>query len=408
MNFLLPTVFDSLERFQSWFDFDEKSLENSEGVMHVLQQEQEHSVITKLHEILRPFVLRRVKSEVLVDLPGKKEFIVYTQLQPLQEEYYTKLLKKELDVRNDTGGSLQNMLMQLRKVCNHPYLIQEPVDPVTGELVTDDRIISSCGKLTLLDRMLPRLLAEKHKILIFSQMRKVLDILDDYLVYKGLEGQYCRIDGMVPQDERQQQIDRFQEDPECVVFLLSTRAGGLGINWTAADTVIIYDSDWNPHQDSQAQDRCHRYGQKNEVRVYRFITPDTIEINMLARATSKRKLEEIVITEAKLDDRTHNKTIGSGTQLKTVSTKKSKLARALLSIFETSKDEDAKVPTSADPVVNDARKAQTGQESFSEQHMLTLLDRTPTGKDAAPAELLVVPGLFREVRAGASAIGGIQ
>ncbi|GBG69087.1 hypothetical protein CBR_g3785 [Chara braunii] len=152
-----------------------------------------------------------------------------------------------------------------------------------------------CGKLALLDRLLVRLKEAKHKVLIFSQMTRMLDILDYYLDEKGHHP--CRLDGQVRQEVRQQQIADFNSKPETFVFLLSTRAGGLGINLTAADTVIIYDSDWNPHQDMQAMDRCHRIGQTKPVHVYRLATSQSVEGRMLAVAGNKLKLEKVVITK---------------------------------------------------------------------------------------------------------------
>jgi len=180
---------------------------------------------------------------------------------------------------------MQNSLMQLRKVCNHPYLIHEPAAE-EGDPETTEEIVTCCAKMRLLDRMLKRLLKEKHKMLIFSQMTKMLDIIQDYCTMRGWK--VCRIDGSMSADERQENMDRFQRPgSKYSIFLLSTRAGGLGVNLTAADTCFIYDSDWNPHQDSQAQDRCHRFGQTEKVMIYRFITPNSVESQLLKRASSK-------------------------------------------------------------------------------------------------------------------------
>lgn len=298
LNFLLPDIFDSLERFESWFNFDENCILDTQVQETIVQQEREHQVISKLHEILRPFVLRRIKSEALAgQLPDKVEFVVYCPLTAQQKSFYQAILDgkaKEFFGKTHAGGGLKNMLMQLRKVCNHPYLLREPEDD-NGELTTDERIVEWCGKMKLLDVMLTKLKKNGHKVLIFSQMTNFLNVLEDYLVHRGLT--YCRIDGAVEAKDRQRQILHFNKTEDCFCFLLSTRAGGLGINLTAADTVIIYDSDWNPHQDDQAQDRCHRIGQTREVRVYRFITPNSVEVNMLRRANSKRKLDQLVIAK---------------------------------------------------------------------------------------------------------------
>lgn len=155
---------------------------------------------------------------------------------------------------------LQNMIMQLRKAANHPYLFDWPVIPGTDTYLVDSSIVNVSGKMLILERLLPALFENNHKVLLFSQFTTMLDIIEDWAT--RLHGwNCCRIDGGVNQEERQQQIQAFNKNKEYKLFLLSTRAGGLGINLTAADTVIIYDSDWNPQQDLQAQDRAHRIGQ---------------------------------------------------------------------------------------------------------------------------------------------------
>nr|ACF22729.1 putative SWI/SNF related protein [Brachypodium distachyon] len=185
--------------------------------------------------------------------------------------------------------------MQLRKCCNHPYLFKgaEPGPPYT----TGDHLIESAGKMVLLDKLLPKLKARSSRVLIFSQMTRLLDILEDYLMYKGY--QYCRIDGSTGGDDCDAFIEAFNKpESEKFIFLLSTRAGGLGINLTTADIVIIYDSDWNPQVDLQAQDRAHRIGQKKEVQVFRFCTEDTIEEKVIERAYKKLVLDALVIQQA--------------------------------------------------------------------------------------------------------------
>ena len=205
--------------------------------------------------------------------------------------------KKQIEEEIVIGTrTFQNALMQLRKICNHPYLMQYPVDQ-RGDLVVDERIVSSCGKMAILDQLLVPLLKNGHKILIFSQMTKLLDVLELYVEWK--KWKYFRIDGKVSQSDRASQIKEFNETNKSCLFLLSTRAGGLGINLTAADTVIIYDSDWNPQVDLQAQDRCHRIGQSRPVNVIRLATKDSVEVKILQRAEQKRNLERIVIYREK-------------------------------------------------------------------------------------------------------------
>jgi SWI/SNF-related matrix-associated actin-dependent regulator of chromatin subfamily A member 5 len=192
---------------------------------------------------------------------------------------------------------LLNIVMQLRKCCNHPYLFNgaEPGPPYTN----DEHLVYNSGKMVLLDKLLPRLRAQGSRVLIFSQMTRVLDILEDYLVLRDYR--YCRIDGSTSGDSREDQLDEYNApNSEKFVFLLSTRAGGLGINLYTADIVILYDSDWNPQMDLQAQDRAHRIGQKKEVKIYRFCTEGTVEEKIIERAESKLHLDALVIQQGRL------------------------------------------------------------------------------------------------------------
>ena len=200
------------------------------------------------------------------------------------------------------GKALGNPMMQLRLVCNSPHNFYNPW--ATGEPI-DETLVSSSGKMLLLDRLLPGLFARGHKVLIFSQFKTSLDILEDYS--RHLRGwNVCRIDGSVHQVERRDQIKQFNEDPEYKLFLLSTRAGGQGINLASADTVILFDSDWNPQQDLQAQDRAHRIGQTRPVVVFRLATKGTVEEKLLLDADAKRRLEKIVIKKGGLHQKLHN------------------------------------------------------------------------------------------------------
>ena len=183
--------------------------------------------------------------------------------------------------------------MQLRLVCNSPHNFYNPWSSDSG-LEVDESLVSSSGKMLLLDRLLPSLFERGHKVLIFSQFKTQLDILEDY-ARELRKWNVCRIDGSVAQDDRRQQIKEFNENPKFKLFLLSTRAGGQGINLASADTVILFDSDWNPQQDLQAQDRAHRIGQKNPVVIYRLATKGTVEEDLLLSADAKRRLEKLVI-----------------------------------------------------------------------------------------------------------------
>ncbi|ORY81644.1 hypothetical protein LY90DRAFT_375786, partial [Neocallimastix californiae] len=404
LNFILPTIFDDLDLFQSWFDFSDLNSEGGES--RILDQEEKESVITNLHHILKPFLLRRLKTEVEKELPKKREYLLTAPLTPKQITYYRAALNGHEALRNEilkkythTNGlennndinnkdyhytrrsnsvvnygddnltdnkyfkklmnengdnndnntvnntnnnnntnndnssnntmndinsvnssnivndniksdeskkavnkikhlKLQNLLMQLRKICNHPYLMlydkedfpKKEDNLKEGELPD---IVASSGKMIMLHRLLPALIKEDHKVLIFTQMTRMMDILEEWFEnYLGIT--YSRIDGSVPFEQREIEIRKFN-DPECKVFLLSTRAGGLGINLTAADTVIIYDSDWNPQMDLQAQDRCHRIGQTKPVIVYRLVSSGSAEKKILEKANAKKKLEKLVI-----------------------------------------------------------------------------------------------------------------
>ncbi|XP_020589471.1 probable chromatin-remodeling complex ATPase chain isoform X1 [Phalaenopsis equestris] len=285
LNFLLPEIFSSAETFDQWFQI---SGEND-------QQE----VVQQLHKVLRPFLLRRLKSDVEKGLPPKKETILKVGMSQMQKQYYRALLQKDLEVINAGGERkrLLNIAMQLRKCCNHPYLFQgaEPGPPYT----TGEHLITNAGKMVLLDKLLPKLKERDSRVLIFSQMTRLLDILEDYLIFRGYK--YCRIDGNTGGEERDVSIEAFNRPgSEKFVFLLSTRAGGLGINLATADVVILYDSDWNPQVDLQAQDRAHRIGQLKEVQVFRFCTEYTIEEKVIERAYKKLALDALVIQQGRL------------------------------------------------------------------------------------------------------------
>ncbi|XP_069316089.1 lymphoid-specific helicase isoform X5 [Eulemur rufifrons] len=305
--------------------------------------------------ILTPFLLRRLKSDVALEVPPKREVVVYAPLSKKQEIFYTAIVNRtiasmfgsseketveasptgrpkrrtrksinyskiddfpneleklisqiqpEVDrertvvevnipIESEVDLKLQNIMMLLRKCCNHPYLIEYPIDPVTQEFKVDEELVTNSGKFLILDRMLPELKKRGHKVLLFSQMTRMLDILMDYCHHRNFN--FSRLDGSMSYSEREENMHNFNTDPDVFIFLVSTRAGGLGINLTAADTVIIYDSDWNPQSDLQAQDRCHRIGQTKPVVVYRLVTANTIDQKIVERAAAKRKLEKLII-----------------------------------------------------------------------------------------------------------------
>ena len=429
LHFLLPEVFNDLDSFERWFDFSSVLEEKNEEVDGKANK-RKNNLVSTMHAILKPFLLRRVKTDVETSLPPKREYILYAPLTAEQKDIYKEILAgtartyledkaveriearsrtaslkrkaedsgrttpvkatktnradtpatdasragtpgsvmstastrrgrkvgrrnyeeigdrdfnnrlkqieqgEDADVNGNNQSSeeadseeealqarsktlklakqeiankkLQNPIMQARLACNSPHNFYWPFssgDPdIDGDLdlpELDETLVTASGKLLLLDTLLPHLLQRDHKILIFSQFKTTLDILEAYCA-ELRSWPVCRIDGSIAQDDRYEQITSFNSPKsEHKVFLLSTRAGGQGINLAAADTVILFDSDWNPQQDLQAMDRAHRIGQTRPVIVYRFATRGTVEETLLLKADSKRRLEKLVIQKGK-------------------------------------------------------------------------------------------------------------
>ncbi|GCE98015.1 putative ATPase [Zygosaccharomyces mellis] len=352
LNFIMPDVFADFEIFNKWFDFKSLDLESSsKKLSKVINDELEKNLITNLHTILKPFLLRRMKNVVLAGiLPPKREYLINCQLTPIQKKFYkmglTGKLKKTIfkemvksfftlnteyvgQVSNRsirdfisyklegspveevpavlqnmdklymehlsksfTNIKLQNMMIQLRQVVDSTFLFYFPF--IHPEDLTLDALLDSSGKLQVLQKLVLPLVEKGHKVLIFSQFIQMLDLLEDWCELNSLDA--LRIDGSVNNDSRREQLEKFdRKTSKEKVFLLSTRAAGLGINLAAADTVVLFDSDWNPQVDLQAMDRCHRIGQTKPVIVYRLCCDNTVEHVILTRATSKRRLEKLVI-----------------------------------------------------------------------------------------------------------------
>ncbi|KAI2623059.1 SNF2 family N-terminal domain-containing protein [Hypomontagnella submonticulosa] len=458
LHFLMPETFLDWEAFEVWFDFSD--LQDEEGTTQFIEDKESQDLVSKIHKVLQPLLLRRIKADVANYLPKKREYVLYAPMTKEQTDLYNvisdkksdtraylenKVVERLTETRNTPNGSrrssrqssraasvhsaqlpsppatnafsmmmgkkggsalkatakdsspasqtrvaskrkapptsenpspksskssrqstpasgtrtrsrrgrasykvaddseddkldddefeaklaaelaaedesdddlrdeeeteraatlelaklqmaekkLGNPIMQLRLACNSPHNFYNPWAYDDG-IPVDESIVTASGKMLLLDRLLPELFERGHKVLIFSQFKTQLDILHDYCA--GLrKWNVCRIDGGVSQEERRQQIKEFNEDPDFKIFLLSTRAGGQGINLASADTVILFDSDWNPQQDLQAQDRCHRIGQTRPVVVFRLATKGTVEEDLLMSADAKRRLEKLVI-----------------------------------------------------------------------------------------------------------------
>ncbi|XP_078252560.1 chromodomain-helicase-DNA-binding protein 1 isoform X1 [Rhinoraja longicauda] len=281
LHFIMP------EKFSSWEIFEE---EHGKG---------REVGFASLHRELEPFLLRRVKKDVEKSLPAKVEQILRVEMSAVQKQYYKWILTRNYKAlskgrKGSTSGFL-NVMMELKKCCNHCYLIKFPEEnELYNRQEALQHLIRSSGKLILLDKLLCRLKERGHRVLIFSQMVRMLDILAEYLKCR----QFCfqRLDGSIKGELRKQALDHFNaETSDDFCFLLSTRAGGLGINLASADTVVIFDSDWNPQNDLQAQARAHRIGQKKQVNIYRLVTKGTVEEEIIERAKKKMVLDHLVI-----------------------------------------------------------------------------------------------------------------
>ncbi|KAJ3154445.1 hypothetical protein HDU89_008515 [Geranomyces variabilis] len=350
LNFVEPRLFADRLAFEQSFDV---AIDSSDANAETNQQHQ-LDLVAQLHEILKPFLLRRLKSEVELNLPPKRIEIVWCPMTDSQRRLYAAILKGELrdaigemllgeavpkkqllekrarskttyvewneddepdaDLIEDGDGTdeqpqepaaiqakneeekrnvvnhvlraqnLQSPTVQLRKVCNHPHLFN----------LHDLDVVQASGKMMILDRLLPALFARGHRVLIFSQMSRMLGVLADWCT-DVKEWKFCYLDGASSLDERKEEIARFETDISIPLFFLTTRAGGQGINLTAADTVVMFDSDWNWQADAQAMDRAHRIGQTKPVIVYRLVTRGTVEERVMGLADGKRRLGEVVV-----------------------------------------------------------------------------------------------------------------
>jgi len=447
LNFILPDIFHDLELFQKWFDFSSLNTLSAsvtdDKTKKLIDSQIQEGLVNNLHTILKPFLLRRLKKNVIKNLPPKREYIVYGTLTSKQSELYKdalfkslkksvmkfaiqehievkklKFSKKDIDeflynrsdsdyitfdeeslnddqrtlrsemqekleikkraktTRKDVqlanlwselskyvdAKNLQNLMMQLRLICNSPYLFYFPWESEAE--MNLHKLLENSSKLQLLNQLVPKLISKGHKVLIFSQFTKMLDLIEDWCELTGIE--VSRLDGSVNQQDREIEISSFNNNDEVKVFLLSTRAGGLGLNLTKADSVIIFDSDWNPQVDLQAMDRVHRIGQTKPVIIYRFVVANTIEQVILAKADSKRKLEKLVIQLGKFESlqrliKTDNQLAFSSNKKET-SKENNQLAKELNALFE-----DNRFKTNGH-VINDS--------NLSELELDALMDRS--------------------------------
>jgi ATP-dependent helicase STH1/SNF2 len=312
LNFILPHIFNSSKTFDEWFN---APFANT-GEKVELNEEETLLIIRRLHKVLRPFLLRRLKKDVESELPDKVEKIIKCPMSALQQRLYSMITQRNrLSLQNSQTDPntrktvairrLNNTVMQLRKICNHPFVFEEVERQINPGSINNENLFRSAGKFELLQRILPKFYKTGHRVLIFFQMTQIMTIFEDFLLMQGYK--YLRLDGSTKAEDRSDLLKKFnQPDSPYFIFMLSTRAGGLGLNLQTADTVIIFDSDWNPHQDLQAQDRAHRIGQTKEVRIFRLITVDSVEEYILERAQFKLNLDGKVIQAGKFDQKSTN------------------------------------------------------------------------------------------------------
>lgn len=303
-------VQNNLGELSALFDFLKPGVVNIDENMD-LTTEAASAKIAQLTEDIKPYMLRRTKQKVEKDLPPKTEKIIRVELSDIQLEYYKNILTKNYAALNQGAKgqkqSLLNIMMELKKASNHPFMFPSAEDRLVPDGARREEVlralVTSSGKMMLLDQLLTKLKRDGHRVLIFSQMVRMLDILGDYMDYRGHA--YQRLDGTIAAAPRRIAIDHFNApDSTDFCFLLSTRAGGLGINLMTADTVIIFDSDWNPQADLQAMARAHRIGQVKPVSVYRLVSKETVEEEILERARNKLMLEFLTIQRGVTDKET--------------------------------------------------------------------------------------------------------
>ncbi|KAI9750170.1 MAG: hypothetical protein M4579_006581 [Chaenotheca gracillima] len=270
--------------------------------------------VSELHNLIRPFFLRRTKVQVLDFLPPLAQIIVPVSMSIVQKKLSKSILSKNTQLikaifgthmqqlKQAERGNLNNLLMQLRKCLCHPFVYSQAIEEQNVNAAVSHRnLVDASPKLQLLEIMLPKLKERGHRVLIFSQFLDMLDIIEDFL--DGLNLKFDRLDGSIGSLQKQKRIDAFNApNSELFAFLLSTRAGGVGINLATADTVIIMDPDFNPHQDIQALSRAHRIGQKKKVLVFQMMTRDSAEEKMMQVGRKKMALDHVLIEQMDAED----------------------------------------------------------------------------------------------------------
>jgi len=281
LNFIIPDIFKSAESFMEWFEGPFSGDINFNAV-------EKEAVLDRLHRVLRPFVLRRTKTEVLKELVGKQEIVVSVPLSGPQKAMYDQIEKFNGFRIHDKQKRYDNASNEFKKIATHPWIYRKDEYEITNDIITVS------GKFVFLDRLIPKMHEFGHRMLFFCQSTRIMDLLSEYLDYR--HEKYFRLDGSVPGQERERILEKFnRKDAEENIFMLSTRAGGLGVNLQTADTVVILTSDWNPQADLQAMARAHRIGQKNQVKVLRLVSNRTVEEKIISRAQHKLNTAKDVI-----------------------------------------------------------------------------------------------------------------
>ena len=290
-DFVFPGKLGSLPVFTTQFSIPIQA----GGYAHAskLQVTASYKCALILRDLINPYLLRRKKRDVNINLPEKKERAVFCQLGKEQLELYRDYLASH-DCTSIMEGKIDPLagIDTMKKICNHPDLLDMDMDNAAkfGD-------VKRSGKLSVLMTILERWCSGGHKILVFSQTRQMLNIIEDNV--RKMDYRHLRMDGTTAIHKRQALVDTFNETEDIKVFCLTTRVGGLGLNLTGADRVILYDPDWNPSTDLQAQERSWRIGQKNEVVVFRLVTSGTIEEKIYQRQIFKQFLSNKVLEDPK-------------------------------------------------------------------------------------------------------------
>ncbi|CDW52651.1 lymphoid specific helicase [Trichuris trichiura] len=290
LNFVMPELFSDKEWFKEYFDFGCVMRSADTSAVEACKE-----IVERIHDILDPFILRRMKTDVEQQLPRKNEFVVYTPLSELQIEPSRKLRRLDksstavpIDLKIENFFSKKRICpMTFRHIANHPFLLND----VESEKASGADLVNNSGKMMIMDKLLQSLFREGgHKVLIFSQFVEMIDLLEWYCEYRRFE--YRSYHGQMSGASRQQSLRDFNDDANVFILLLSTRAGGLGLNLMAADT--------NPQCDNQATDRCYRIGQNKPVNAYRLVARGTIDEIMVQRASGKQRLELAIVEAGRL------------------------------------------------------------------------------------------------------------